>query len=149
MLVFLVSAWLLATADAFPRLPRANSTVCKTTPKDSNWPAEDVWDSLNATVDGRLLQPSPPGAVCHTSQPTFASTECATVQKQWEDEYFHSENPVSVEWNNWTNDTCPPDPRMACSAAGYPIYVVNATTPEHVKAGVDFGKHSSPGTSQH
>lgn len=43
-------------------------------------------------------------------------------------------------WNQFANDTCLPDPGSPCSAAGYPAYVVNATSTEDVKAAVDFGK---------
>ncbi len=120
--------------------PTADSVRCKATPYGTGWPLKESWDLLNDTVAGRLLQPQPPGAVCHQTQLTFAPAECAKVQALWEDEFFHSENPISVEWNNWVNDTCPPDPKLACSSSGYPIYVINATAPEHVKAGIDFGR---------
>jgi hypothetical protein len=45
-------------------------------------------------------------------------------------------------WDNWANFTCFPDPELPCGVGGYPAYVVNATTAEHVKAGVDFGEHT-------
>ena len=133
-----VFALLLLGAQA-TYIPRTSSPICKTIPSSPDWPSTEVWARLNDTVSGRLLQPSPPGAVCHSSQPAFASEKCTQIQASWKDEYFHSNNPISVDWNNWTNDTCPPDPGLACSAKGYPIYVINATTSEHVKAGVDFG----------
>lgn len=45
-------------------------------------------------------------------------------------------------WNQYNNDTCLPIPNTPCSGAGYPIYVVNASTPAHVQAGVRFaGRH--------
>jgi hypothetical protein len=47
---------------------------------------------------------------------------------------------VSVMGDVWANWTCLPDPDLPCSASGYPSYVVNASTAEHVKAGIDFGK---------
>jgi hypothetical protein len=43
-------------------------------------------------------------------------------------------------WDNFANWTCLPDPNAPCTGKGYPAYVINATTTEHVKAGVDFGK---------
>ncbi len=139
MLSFLLLV-LLSNLGAALRVPRIDAAICKTTPASADWPSHEVWAQLNRTISGRLLQPTPPGAVCHATQPTFASEKCAQVRKSWKDEFFHSESPISVEWNNWVNDTCPPDPSLTCSSAGYPIYVINATTPEHVKAGVDFGQ---------
>ena len=49
---------------------------------------------------------------------------------------------MSQEFNN---DTCLPEPSYPCSGAGYPAFVINATSSEHVKMGVDFGmfKNSS------
>ncbi len=119
-------------------LPTTSPMICKTTPESTNWPSKEAWTLLNDTLTGRLLQPPPPGAVCHRTQPTFASAECAKVQALWEGESFHSESPISVDWDNWVNDTCPPDPNLTCSPFGYPVYVINATTPEHVKIGIDF-----------
>ncbi|KAH8879740.1 FAD-binding domain-containing protein [Thozetella sp. PMI_491] len=124
-------------------LPSANPAVCKAVPGSASWPAAETWARLNDTLGGRLLQPSPPGAVCHPTEPTFASAQCAKAQASWMDEFFHSDSPVSVEWNNWANDSCPPDPRMTCSGSGYPVYVINATTPDHVRAGINFAKEHS------
>lgn len=46
-------------------------------------------------------------------------------------------------WNQFANDTCLPDASSPCSSAGYPAYVVNATSAKDVKAAVDFGKKKS------
>ncbi|KAM0283509.1 hypothetical protein ACHAQH_002460 [Verticillium albo-atrum] len=43
-------------------------------------------------------------------------------------------------WDNFSNDTCLPDPSYPCSPEGYPRYVVNATTSKDVKLGVDFAR---------
>jgi hypothetical protein len=52
------------------------------------------------------------------------------------------DDPVNSAWNNF-NDTCLPDPQYLCSGIGYPQYVVNATTAEHVKAVVDFARKNN------
>jgi hypothetical protein len=116
------------------------ASSCKAVPGDPNWPSVDVWAQLNQTTGGQLLQPVPPGAVCHPGHPNYNTTDCVIVQYEWSNEYFHQRDPVSVEWNNWNNDSCLPDPDVPCSSAGYPLYVINATTAQHVKAGIDFGK---------
>jgi FAD/FMN-containing dehydrogenase len=50
---------------------------------------------------------------------------------------------VSTIQNNWNNDTCLPYPTDPCSGEGYPIYVVNATSAEDVKKGVDFARENN------
>jgi hypothetical protein len=117
----------------------ARDRVCKTTPGSSGWPTIEEWSQLNASTDGRLLQPVPPAAVCHPTQAVYNATRCEEVKTHWADEYFHLNDPVSVEWNNWNNGTCLPDPAFPCSSLGYPVYVINATTATHVKTGLDFG----------
>jgi len=116
------------------------AATCKEVPGSENWPALDIWQSFNQSIGGRLIQPIPPGAVCHPGQSSYSAAQCPATQTAWFTEAFHTEDPVSAYWNNWSQDTCLPDPRLPCSAAGYPVYVVNATTAEHVKAGIDFGE---------
>ncbi|KAK8914910.1 FAD-linked oxidoreductase ZEB1 [Metarhizium anisopliae] len=116
------------------------SNKCKAYPGTPNWPSAQVWASLNKSLDGRLITPSPPGAVCHPGQATYNETQCAEVVKGWSTYDWHTKSPVSVMWDQYTNDTCLPDPRAPCSPQGYPAYVVNASTAEHVKAGVDFAR---------
>jgi hypothetical protein len=116
---------------------------CKATPGSSSWPSEFEWSRLNHSISGRLLKPSPPGAVCHPDQPTFNPAACPAVAAGWLTTEWHSDNPVSVSENNWVNDTCLPVPTDPCSGEGYPIYVVNATCADHVKKGVDFARRNN------
>ena len=131
----------LAVTRVWGRIIPRDTPTCKAAPGTSAWPTPETWAELNKTTDGRLLMPAPPGAVCFQNQPTYNAAKCLQVQLQWGDEFFHTNDPVSVEWNNWTNDTCIPNPLagLTCSGAGYPIYVINATTPQHVKTGIEFG----------
>ena len=101
------------------------------------------WAALNHSLSGRLLKPSPPGAVCHPNQPTFNIAACPAVEAGWLTTAWHSDNPISVPENNWVNDTCLPNPLGPCSGEGYPIYVVNATCAEDVKKGIDFAKEKN------
>lgn len=112
---------------------------CKTIPGSDGWPSVDAWTAFNQSIGGRLIKPTPPGAVCHPEHAAFDASQCPIVQTGWFGEPLHSNDPVSVMWNNWNNDTCLPDPRLSCSPAGYPVYVVNATTPQQVRAGITFG----------
>jgi hypothetical protein len=118
-------------------------TRCKSTPDSPSWPSLSAWNALNTSISGRLLRPSPPGAVCHQDQATFNTEACQTVQALWLNSTFHADNPISVDYENWNNNTCLPLPDAPCSGAGYPIYVANASTANHVKAGVDFARNHS------
>lgn len=130
------------TAQLVLALASAVDAGCKTYPGSPDWPAADAWSKLNDDLGGRLLQPPPPGAVCHPGQPTYDPRKCDAVRAGWVTYDFHLESPISVMWNNWSNDTCLPDAAYPCSPDGYPAYVVNASTAEHVKLGVDFGTYA-------
>ncbi|TVY60837.1 putative FAD-linked oxidoreductase [Lachnellula suecica] len=105
---------------------------CKSTPGSDGWPTDEQWAVFNETLGGQLIKPTPPGAVCHPDQPTYNSAA------DWSTFPFHRNDPVSTAANNANNDTCLPDTEYTCSPLGYPAYVVNATTAEHVAAGVIF-----------
>jgi hypothetical protein len=114
--------------------------TCKTIPGDPGWPSQTEWSSLNTTICGQLLQPAPVGAVCHPSQPAYNASLCSIVMQEWFQVDFFSQDPSASAWPFWNNDSCLPFPGTPCSAEGYPVYIVNATTTEHVKAGVDFAR---------
>ncbi|KAI8286579.1 hypothetical protein K4K60_000286 [Colletotrichum sp. SAR11_57] len=103
----------------------------------------ESWAALNESLGGRLLQPAAPGAVCHPGEPSYDAGRCAAAQAGWSRFDFHKADPVSVMWDNWSNDTCLPDAAYLCRADGYSAFVVNATTPEHVKFGVDFAREKN------
>ncbi|KAJ3520757.1 hypothetical protein NM208_g13582 [Fusarium decemcellulare] len=113
---------------------------CKAYPGTADWPSHQAWAHLNQTLHGRLLAPAPPGAVCHPGWPTYNPDECSKVEADWSTYEFHTNNPISVIIDQYTNWTCLPNETLPCSTSGYPAYVVNATKPEHVKLGIDFAK---------
>ncbi|KAH6628471.1 hypothetical protein F5144DRAFT_579138 [Chaetomium tenue] len=141
--VLAVAAGLTPSTPSTPSLDsrQENSTPsCKAVPGTPSWPSTRDWDRLNESLAGRLLQPTPPGAVCHPEQGSYNPTECEAVRKGWSTYEFHQADPVSVDWNQWTNDTCLPFENTPCSGQGYPVFVVNATEPRHVQLGVQFAK---------
>jgi hypothetical protein len=138
MLAYLLQ--LLALTDAGQSSPTPS---CKASLGSPDWPSASAWAALNHSVAGRLLQPPPPGAVCHPGQVTYNAQTCPAVMEAWPTIFFHEDNPVSVAWNNWSNDSCLPYPDTPCSGEGYPVYVVNATCKEDVKEGVDFARENN------
>lgn len=135
----------LASVASFinPITANFHKPSCKAVPGSPDWPSTQSWAKLNSSVSGQLIKTIPPGSVCHPSQPNFNALSCAAVQAGWLTVKYHYEDPVSSDWNNVNNDTCLPLPVFPCSGAGYPIYVVNATTKEQVKKGVDFARENN------
>jgi len=114
--------------------------TCKTYPGSSDWPSHKAWSRLNDTLDGRLFAPVPPGAVCHKGWPSYDKDTCPRVAEAWKHYDLHTQNPVSLIYDQYSNWTCLPDKSYPCSGSGYPAYVVNVTKAEDIKIGIDFGK---------
>jgi hypothetical protein len=117
-------------------------STCKAAVGSAFWPSVEAWARLNDTLSGVLLKPPPPAAACHPYQTSYDSANCAIIQADWTTWDFHVENPVSSTMNNWNNDTCLPIPEAPCSGEGYPVYVVNATTVEHVATAINFAREN-------
>lgn len=120
----------------------AQNTTCKSTPNDASWPGIPQWNHLNLSLSGRLLHPSPPALACHISYPGSNET-CVNIINSWTTFSFHQDNPISTAWNNMNNDSCLPDTSKPCSGSGYPVYVVNATSANHVKLAIDFARQNN------
>ncbi|KAF2423706.1 FAD-binding domain-containing protein [Tothia fuscella] len=132
---------LLATLFLF--LSRPAHGLCKVTPGSENWPSLSSWTDLNRTTGGRLLKPLPPASVCHPDQPNYNRARCTTISNAWSSSQFHSDDPISYDWQNWSNYSCTLDPSTPCSGVGYPVYVINATTAEHVQIAVNFARDNN------
>lgn len=121
--------------------PMCLAKICKSTPQSPTWPCVADWRALNASVDGRLLKPPPPAAVCHPSQPTYDADVCNATN--WTDATTYADDPLGIINPNWSKDSCLPQPEYPCMSDGFPVYVINATTSQHVAAAVKFAsKHS-------
>lgn len=113
---------------------------CKVVPGDTDWPSQRSWARFNESLGGGLLQPAPAGAVCHPGQRTYDPDECPAVTEAWSTYDFHSAHPSSVDWGQFSNGSCLPNPSYPCDSSGYPAFVVNATEVEHVQRAVNFGE---------
>ena len=114
----------------------STTQYCKPVPGGSRWPSPADWGGLNKTVGGRLIAPTPPGAVCQPTSAAFNNQSCAELfNAGWASSEWHAQDPVSVDYND---DTCLPSALAPCSGNGYPAYVVNATGRSDVQAAVRF-----------
>ncbi|KAI3533997.1 hypothetical protein CSPX01_12348 [Colletotrichum filicis] len=122
---------------------------CKCSPQDPCWPPASDWDTLNRTLDGRLIQFNPPGSVCYSSQPDYNQYACDSLIAKYSAWAFNSANPASMG----TKDACDPiypngtsvfgDTQAGatdCSLGTLSPYVVNATEAGHVKAALQFAE---------
>ncbi|ETN36544.1 uncharacterized protein HMPREF1541_08822 [Cyphellophora europaea CBS 101466] len=134
-----MSTFTLLTAVLATLLPLSTSTPqhCKPMPNTPNWPSPTAWQTLNNTLNGHLLSPPPPGAVCHPTHPLYNNASCTALLTSWTSSDFHARNPITSDYND---DTCRPDPTRPCSRDGYPAYTVNATEAAHVAAAVRFAR---------
>lgn len=138
LLLLLGCALQYATADTARNLTFEGH--CKVTPNSPFWPSLPDWAQLNQTLGGTLLKPGAPAAACHPKQAAFNHQECTSLEGNWNSSQWHSDNPISSLWQNVNNYSCLPDSNYSCSTAGYPIYVVNASTSQHVQAAIDFAR---------
>jgi hypothetical protein len=132
----IVSA-ILSLAHAHTDLPQPR---CKAAPGSPDWPSESEWKKLNETVNGILLKPAPPAAPCHPAHELYDAEKCKAIEASWTSSQWHSDNPTSSLWQNWNNYSCLPDSKDPCTTEGFPVYVVNVTKAEHVRAAVNFAR---------
>jgi hypothetical protein len=130
--------------------PESNAPVKQDTnisqaPHDSCWPSKSEWSSLNSTLSGALIHPTPPASVCYSSQPDYNEDSCDIIRSRWFDSTFHAQDPISIDYPVWANNSCNPiypngtsvtgettAGERGCSIGNYPVYVVNATTAAQV-----------------
>lgn len=111
---------------------------CKNYPGDPGWPDSVAWQALNQTVDGHLISPTPLGAVCHPSHPSFDNLTCYSLLTQWSNTSFVASNPFLADYND---ESCSPtSPNSNCSTVGYPAYTIVAASASDVRAGVNFAR---------
>ncbi|KAF2422746.1 FAD-binding domain-containing protein [Tothia fuscella] len=138
--VFICLLTLSLRIDARATETSLEQKQCKYTPDSPEWPTASEWANFNETLGGRLLRPSAPAAPCHPSNPLFDAQDCKYITDRWTNSQWHSDNPTSSLWQNWNGYSCLPDAKFECTTDGFPVFVVNATKPEHVKHAVDFAR---------
>lgn len=123
---------------------QASNRSCKVYPGDVEWPSDQTWTALNQAVDGRLLKPHPHASVCYDG-PYYDAAECNKISANWTNSYIHLEDPIEMFSPIYQGLTCMPPSvydSKGCTAGGFPMYVINATTPKHVQAGVNFARNT-------
>lgn len=117
---------------------------CKVNPGDNAWPSDEAWAELNGRVDNRLLKPRPQAAACYPGL-EYDVARCATMSANWTNSYTHLDDPIEMFSPVYQGLTClPPNIYDSgnCTMGGFPWYVINASTPEHIQEGVKFAKET-------
>jgi len=118
---------------------------CRAWPGSNDWPSAFEWTLLNATLDGKLLQPAPLTASCYRNHANYNAARCNYILTNATSDDFLINDPVNV-LTHWTQgNTCLPavNATGTCSQGGFPVYVVNATTVKHVQAAVNFARNKN------
>ncbi|KAJ5778831.1 FAD linked oxidase N-terminal [Penicillium paradoxum] len=133
--------WSLASLVALGA--SAVALECHCLPTDSCWPAPSVWDSLNKTVDGRLIATVPIGSPCHA--PNYDAVACATLKADWYTPEPHWDSSSSVMQTYFANQSCDPfaDKSQPCRLGNYVSYAVNVSSNDQVIAAVNFARENN------
>jgi hypothetical protein len=89
-------------------------------------------------VGGTLLKPEPVAAPCHRDSKLYNARKCESVRENWKSSEFHAHHPTSTLWTNVNGYSCPTDSGSNCTTAGFPVYVLNATTPQQIGIAVKW-----------
>jgi hypothetical protein len=135
---FRVSAITLAYAflgsAAYTRAP-----ACKPKYGSLDWPSAPAWQQLNDSVSGRLVAPTPPGAVCHPFMAEYNNASCNIVKSQWTNTSFHASSFVSVDYNDVA---CLPNSLYPCNVDSYPRFAIPAENVQDVQKAVSFARET-------
>ncbi|KAG9660707.1 FAD/FMN-containing isoamyl alcohol oxidase MreA, partial [Aureobasidium melanogenum] len=118
-----------------------NDTDCRCFPGDACWPSPDEWNSLNKTVNGRLIATVPLAAACHDDQyAAYDEKRCAELQNSWLDPETHLPSSSSVMAPFFANQSCDPfQPRSAqCVIGTYVQYAINVSCASDVINALNF-----------
>ncbi|KAJ3042004.1 hypothetical protein HDV00_008295 [Rhizophlyctis rosea] len=123
---------------------------CKCYEGDACWPKAAKWTSLNSTVEGALERVVPDLAVCFKEfegKSYYDADKCKIETDLWANQFYQVNKTVENLWTYWTNTTCvpPTNPNITntCTLGYLPRYVIKATKPQHIKAGVDFARQNN------
>ncbi|KAF2875592.1 hypothetical protein BDV95DRAFT_562230 [Massariosphaeria phaeospora] len=133
----------LFVAFTFRQNAPHDSTACRYLPGDEEWPSNDDWQQLNASVSGRLIATLPAAHVCH--DPTYNAEACAELQESWYFPWAHFDHPAAFMSAYHQNASCDPfGPQSSSCEPGHSVeYVINVTEAADVVAGVKFAQEKN------
>jgi hypothetical protein len=117
---------------------------CKAFPGTKQWPLDDMWTKLNASLSGSLLQPVIPASACYEG-PQKDADKCNYLLTKASSSRFYLDDPITIltEWPG--GDTCPTlaKPTGNCTRGGFASYVVDVASVKHVQIAVNFARNQN------
>lgn len=148
-----------------PRSGGNSRTSCRPIPGDPEWPSTKLWNSLNDTVDGRLIATIPLPSVCHTGAPfnNYNEESCNALRLAWTNDQtllahslfylasfadmmlYSLRNPAEIMNPYTQNYSCVPYTAVSrpCSLGNYASYSINVSRAEDVIAGIKFARQNN------
>ncbi|KAL7803489.1 FAD binding domain-containing protein [Trichoderma aethiopicum] len=117
-----------------------NSRKCRYLPGDCEWPKDDEWQTLNATVGGRLISGKPLAQSCYG--PARDATTCGIIREQWVVDELYCDDPVNVMFPYWLNNSCNPFTTRdgTCILGNLASYAINVSGADDVLTGIKFAR---------
>ncbi|KAH9065996.1 FAD-binding domain-containing protein [Lactarius deliciosus] len=136
MLSLFLSVTAVVLAISLTRPVQVVHARCRNQPGDPGYPAAADWSTLNNTISGRLLRVVPSVEACR---------KLGCTEAQWASGIFRQTIPGAMNAYNWEQDYTPPAELCllngtTCAQGDVPLYAVNATTAQHIQAGVRFAR---------
>ncbi|KAJ2980526.1 hypothetical protein NQ176_g2581 [Zarea fungicola] len=129
-------------------LPVAHATSnCRCTPLSDCWPSETTWSEFNSTIGGTLIRNEPIAKPCYQGI-GHDSEKCQDIALNWSDSAWLAK--FATGYSYPLIERCAPinaslgfQHYPQCDLGNFPAYTVNATTAEHVAAGIKFAKDNN------
>ncbi|KAF8260277.1 FAD-binding domain-containing protein [Lactarius quietus] len=136
MFSFFLPVIAIALALSSARFVQVVHARCRNQPGDPGYPTDSDWATLNDTIGGRLVTVVPSVEACR---------ELGCTEAQWESGIFRQTIPGAMNAYNWEQHYTPPAELCllngtTCAQGDVPLYAVNATTVQHIQAGILFSK---------
>ncbi|OJK02345.1 hypothetical protein ASPACDRAFT_76732 [Aspergillus aculeatus ATCC 16872] len=139
------ASWALAAATAAltSTVSATDASDCHCLPGDDCWPSTSSWDTLNSTVNGRLIATVPIGTPCHA--PNYDAAACKELQSNWYYPQTHMDTSSSVMQTYFANQSCDPFTSVdrPCLLGNYVDYAVNVSSSDEVVAAINFAKSNN------
>jgi FAD/FMN-containing dehydrogenase len=127
--------------------PTNSTSRCKVYPGDAAWPPDEAWAQLNELTGDRMISaPTPRAAVCYPGK-DYDAAQCANYTvAAWQKSYLHLSDPIEMFGAPVSQGLTCEIPALydshGCTRGGFPLHVINATTPKHVQLAVNFARNT-------